>query len=285
MNNKQKVPTTIFYYNSAAGQLKNGVQFGPERITFELQKKYDIKIIKPLNEKPPKNVNSLNYDEISDDCYVLYKTILENPKNNPLFLGGDHSMGIATVSAMLELHDDLFVVWIDAHTDINTSETSLSNNIHGMPLGLVTGLERKYKFDWIKKYLSFDNLLYIGVRDIDDEELQFVQNHNIKVITVEDIQTQGIEKITDSIRKIIGNRPIHISLDVDGIDPKYIPSTGTKADNGLELEDVSYLISKLKKDNLKSMDIAELNPISGNDEDIKKSIDNTVYLIEQYIKF
>jgi agmatinase len=83
------------------------------------------------------------------------------------------------------------------------------------------------------------------------------------------------------IRDIIGKRPLHISLDIDGIDPKYFPSTGTKVDNGLELADVCYLIKELN-DNIKSMDIAELNPLLGSNDDIKKSVDNVIQLVESF---
>lgn len=182
---------------------------------------------------------------------------------------------------MLEKYNDLFVIWIDAHADINTSETSQSQSIHGMPLTQITGLETKYRFDWIKKYLSFNNLIYIGIRDIDEGESEFIKKHNIKVITVDNIELCGIESITEMIRDIIGKRPLHISLDIDGIDPKYFPSTGTKVDNGLELADVCYLIKELN-DNIKSMDIAELNPLLGSNDDIKKSVDNVIQLVESF---
>lgn len=273
----------IFNYGSAAGQLKNGVQFGSKSIIDELGKQYSLEIIEPFKEKSPRDVNVHNYDEINNDCYLLHKQILENPRDKPIFLGGDHSMAIGTVSAMLEKYDDLFVIWIDAHADINTSETTLSNNIHGMPVAQLTDLEPKYKFDWIKKHLHFDNLLYIGIRDVDCGEIEFIKQHNIKTITVDDIKINGIEKITKMIKEIIVDKPLHISLDVDGIDPKYIPSTGTSVNDGLELDDIAYLISKMGN-NLKSLDIVELNPMIGTSDDIKKSIDNTVYLIEQYIK-
>lgn len=275
---------SIYYYNSAGGQLKDGVQSGPQTITNELKNLgYKLDIIKPINERPPRNKEELNYDIISYDCKQLHDSIMINNHHKPLFLGGDHSMAIGTISAMLEKYPDLFVVWIDAHTDINTSETSLSNNIHGMPVAQLTGLETKYKFDWIKEYLSFDNLMYIGVRDIDLAEKEFVKNNSIKVVTVNNIKLNGIKNIMDLIKDIIGDRPIHISLDVDGIDPYYIPSTGTTANKGLDLYDVIHLIQSLNTDQLKSMDIVEFNPKIGTIDDQHISLNNIINLITAYL--
>lgn len=275
---------SVYYYNSAGGQLKDGVQFGPVTLTNELKKLgYKIDIINPINERGPRNKEELNYDIVSYDCKQLHDSIIINNHHKPLFLGGDHSMSIGTISAMLEKHPDLFVVWIDAHTDINTSETSSSNNIHGMPVSQLTGLETKYKFDWIKTYLSFDNLMYIGVRDIDLPEKEFVKNNFIKVVTVNNIKLNGINNIIELIKDIIGDRPIHISLDVDGIDPYYIPSTGTIANKGLDLYDIINLIQSINTDQLKSMDIVEFNPKIGTITDQYISLQNIIKLITAYL--
>ncbi|QKF93541.1 ureohydrolase [Fadolivirus algeromassiliense] len=273
----------VYFYNSAAGQLKNGVELGPITIANRLKEKgYDINIIEPINQRQSRDKNILNYNIISSDCKQLYDSIIQNNHNKPLFLGGDHSMGIGSVAAMLHKYPNLFVIWIDAHADINTSETSLSNNIHGMPVSQLTNLERKHKFEWIRSHLPFENLLYIGIRDLDPSEIEIVKNNQIKVITVNNIKMNGIKNVLYLIKNLIGNNPIHISLDVDGIDPSYIPSTGTTASEGLDLYDIIYLIESLNNDQLKSMDIVEFNPMIGTDDQVNISLKNISKLIKAY---
>lgn len=272
----------IYFYNSAAGQNKNGVQYGPDKISEELiNRGYKLEIIKSISEKGPRI--DLNYNEIENDCKIMHKAILENSSSRQIFLGGDHSMAIATISAMLQKYNDLFVVWIDAHADINTSASSKSGNIHGMPLSQITGIETIKRFDWIKKHLSPDNLLYIGIRDLDQFEIDLIKEKNIKFITVNDIKQKGINAIITEIKNIINHKPLHISIDVDGIDPKYIPSTGTKFGDGLDINDMYILFKSLNDINLKSFDIVELNPLLGTKEDVDQSIMNVVNLIEKLI--
>ncbi|ARF11926.1 arginase family protein [Klosneuvirus KNV1] len=271
----------IYVYNSAAGQLKDGVQDGPAEIVAKLrEKKYQLEIIEPNEIRGPRKPNKLNYDVVSEDCQRLYQSIIKHNHEKPLFLGGDHSMAIGTIISILAKHPDLFVIWIDAHCDINTSETTLSNNIHGMPVAQICGLENKYKFDWIKKNLDLSRFIYVGIRDIDKAEATIVTENKIKYITVSRLQEDGIKEIVHGIKKLVDNAPIHISLDVDGIDPKYIPSTGTSVEKGLELDDVIYLIKNLN--NVKSMDIAEFNPSIGLEVDKQKSLDSIMKIIEAY---
>lgn len=271
----------IYVYNSAAGQLKDGVQYGPPEIIARLREKgYQLEIIEPIEMKGPRNPNKLNYDDISEDCHNLYKSIIKHNYEKPLFLGGDHSLSIGTIPPMLDKYDDLFVVWIDAHCDINTSSTTLSNNIHGMPVAQIGGFEKEYKFDWIKKYFDLSRFIYIGIRDIDADEAMIMVENKIKHITIPMLKENGIKEIVRNIRELINGAPVHISLDVDGIDPKYVPSTGTAVDEGLELDDVIYLIKNL--DNVKSMDIAEFNPMIGMEADKQKSLDSIMKIIDAY---
>jgi arginase len=266
----------IYCYNSAAGQVKNGVQYGPK---FIINKLTDIgincNILYSTIEREPRKDNCVNFNVISQDCESLYKAVLNSNIKNALFLGGDHSMSIGSITAMLQKYPNLFVIWIDAHADINTSETSISKNIHGMPLSQLTGIETT-KFEWIPKYLNFDKLIYFGIRDLDDAEKEFLKKYDIKSFTVSDIQKFGTQFIVSQILEIIKDNPVHISFDVDSIDPKYIDSTGTLSDNGLELDNVRYLIECLN--NIISVDIVEFNPLLGNPE---KSINNLMDVITE----
>ena len=139
-------------------------------------------------------------------------------------IGGDHSMSIATVADSLNkfADKDLKVLWFDAHPDINTYESSKSKNYHGMPLSYLTGLSKNSDFSFIHHTLDFDNLMYIGIRDIDHYEKKIIEEKNIKYISCNEVN-HNLNKSLDKIINFIGNSPIHLSFDVDCMDPAFAP--------------------------------------------------------------
>ncbi|KAI4769675.1 Ureohydrolase, partial [Aureobasidium sp. EXF-8846] len=155
-----------------------------------------------------------------------------------LTLGGDHSIAIGTISGTAKAirertGREMAVIWVDAHADINTPETSDSGNIHGMPVAFLTGLAKEDKedcFGWIKddQRVSVKKLVYIGLRDIDRGEKKILREHNIKAFSMHDIDRHGIGKVMDMALGWIGSdTPIHLSFDIDSLDPMWAPSTGT----------------------------------------------------------
>ncbi|KAH0238836.1 Ureohydrolase, partial [Aureobasidium melanogenum] len=128
---------------------------------------------------------------------------------------------------------EMAVIWVDAHADINTPETSDSGNIHGMPVAFLTGLAKEDKedcFGWIKddQRVSVKKLVYIGLRDIDRGEKKILREHGIKAFSMHDIDRYGIGKVMDMALGWIGSdTPIHLSFDIDSLDPMWAPSTGT----------------------------------------------------------
>jgi len=182
-------------------------------------------------------------------------------------------MAISTISTSLNKFDKkLKVIWIDAHADINTRSSSPSCNFHGMPLSFLTGLDKLDNFAHIKKHLPMDNLCYIGIRDLDNEEIDIIKNNNIKTIQSKDFNS-NIHNVIDDIEKWIGDDNIHLSIDVDSLDPKYIQYTGTIAPNGLELEKLLLFVENLcKTKNIVNVDLTELNLYNPdlNDLEIKK---------------
>ena len=148
------------------------------------------------------------------------------------------------------------VIWVDAHPDIHTYNSSVSGNTHGTPLSVVCGLEKRH---WGSRIdlpnLDFDQLIYVGIRDIDDFERETIDKYNIKHFSV--------DQVVDHIKKMSG--PIHISFDVDALDPSYVCSTGTKVDDGMHPEEVRVIIEEaLVDDKLKSLDVVEFNPSLGD---------------------
>lgn len=155
----------------------------------------------------------------------------------PLVIGGDHSLGLGSVSGASKLFKDLGVVWIDAHGDINTHETSHTGNIHGMPLSAAMG----YGFDSLVnlyyqgRKVEMENVFLIGARDLDEDELAFIESHNLNVWTTEYIQNHGIDKTLSEVVSKFKERNIshvHLSFDIDVLDKTLVPGTGTPVDNG-----------------------------------------------------
>ncbi|KKY15503.1 putative arginase [Phaeomoniella chlamydospora] len=201
-----------------------------------------------------------------------------------LTLGGDHSIAIGTISgtakAMRErLGRDIAVIWVDAHADINTPETSESGNIHGMPVAFLTGLatsERDDIFGWLKEdqLISTNKLVYIGLRDVDRGEKQILREHGIKAFSMHDIDRHGIGRVMEMALAHIGSdTPIHLSFDVDALDPQWAPSTGTPVRGGLTLREGDFIAECVHETGqLIAMDLVEVNPsleIKGASETIR----------------
>ena len=135
-------------------------------------------------------MNVKNCDEVGNVCKSIYQTVSEcSPsKDLVLIIGGDHSISLGTIPALISKRPSTGVIWVDAHADINTPATSLSGNMHGMPLGLLLGLYEDYaklpNFQWFTPCLQPSDVVYIGLRDVDDGEKRFIKKLNIKCFTV-----------------------------------------------------------------------------------------------------
>lgn len=189
-----------------------------------------------------------------------------------LTLGGDHSIAVGTISGTAKafrerMSREIAVIWVDAHADINTPETSDSGNIHGMPVAFLTGLateKRQDIFGWLKDEhrLSTKKLVYIGLRDVDRGEKQILREHGIKAFSMHDVDRHGIGKVMDMALGWIGSdTPIHLSFDIDALDPMWAPSTGTAVRGGLTLREGDFIAECVHgTGNLIAMDLVEVNP-------------------------
>ncbi|KAK0517390.1 hypothetical protein JMJ35_000545 [Cladonia borealis] len=191
-----------------------------------------------------------------------------------LTLGGDHSIAIGTIAgtsrAIKErLGREMAVIWVDAHADINTPETSESGNIHGMPVAFLTGLAREKGareelFGWLgeEPCLSLKKLVYIGLRDVDKGEKRILREHGVRAFSMHDIDKHGIGRVMEMALGHIGtDTPIHLSFDVDALDPQWAPSTGTPVRGGLTLREGDYIAECVHETgSLVAMDLVEVNP-------------------------
>ncbi len=261
---------TIILFPHDLGQTKTGTEKAPKYINkFINHKKHVIKTVK-------------NTGNLFKNIIDLYK-VNKNTSGKIVNIGGDHSMAIATIADTLNKHPNAKVVYFDAHADINTYKSSNSKHFHGMPLSFLTGLDKNTHFSFIKNKLPFENILYIGSRCWDPFEIDTVYKNNIKFLTPDDINNNFNESL-NKIINFVGDSPIHVSFDVDSIDPKYIPSTGTPVKNGVELKNAIKILSELNNKNIVNMDITELNMNLGKNNDGIKSGKNTVLLFKKFIE-
>jgi arginase len=236
------------------GQSKPGVEYGGFTILSQLRKTTKI------NEHHIQFFSKQGY-------FDTYKHISNNLRKNRFNfnLGGDHSIAASTIQPLLDYYQgNVLVVWIDAHADINTYDSSETKNTHGMPVAGLIGLAKTNQsvFGIPSKYqLKPENLLYYGLRSIDNSEHNILNSLNIK---------SHNPNIIELIKKSKIPR-IHISFDVDSIKPELIPSTGTPVNNGIEIHEVLDIIDAAK-DRLVSFDLVEFNPGIGSEEDVKRSL-------------
>ena len=205
----------------------------------------------------------------------------------PIFLGGDHSIAIGSIGGVTH-HESCGVLWIDAHGDYNNPDISASGNIHGMPLSILMG----HGFDELVNIgrrgakLRPENVVLIGIRDLDDKERQAIKKSGIQVYTMRDIDEQGINNvINSSMEKLSAVDRIHVSLDVDGIDPQFAPGVGTPVPGGLTYREAHLLMETIAdSQKLFSMDIVEINPMLDKyNETAQLAIELTASLFGKHI--
>ena len=172
-----------------------------------------------IKEKNRDNLKK-NLKEINIFLEKLFNEVNNSIKNNqfPITLGGDHTVAISSILASLNNYDDLGVIWIDAHADFNTFETTETGNIHGLPLAASCGLCKELTKHFANKYINPNKCVIVGARSIDKEELNNLKKYGVTYFSTIDLKKEGIKNIMDKAFNIAGNNT-HISYDLDVIDP------------------------------------------------------------------
>ena len=235
-------------------------------VTKELDKDNKRKNFKVLNK----------YNE------ELYNKIV-NDNNFIITIGGDHSIAISSALASAKKFEGEGILWIDAHSDYHTLESTISGNIHGMPFATITGRngnELSYFFDG--KYINPAKVVLIGGRDIEGPEYVNLKVAGVKIFTTEDVKKMGVKKIMDEAFKIAGPN-MHVSYDLDVIDPKVAPGVSVKAKDGINKKEAYEILDELikNKDSINSFDLVEFNPIYDKNDKTKEI---ALYILEKVIK-
>lgn len=210
-------------------------------------------------------------DEIYEFLALLKDKVYSSLKNGyfPLILGGDHSIAISSLAATVKYNDEIGkkpgLIWFDAHADCNTEETSLTGNIHGMPLAVATGNgNQKLLSLFDGKFFDPHRTVIMGVRSVDPMEAKFLDKAGLVVFTMKDIDELGMLQCIKEAIKIVSpeRNPIHLSFDVDGLETTAAPGTGTPVLGGITLREAHLLLEMLDETNLlQSMEMVEVNPI------------------------
>jgi len=265
------------------GQSRRGVDMGPSAVRVAgLQARLEELghavedggnvAVAIAEQKKAGNPHAKYLNEITATCTKLAELVVKTLEagETPVVLGGDHSVGAGTVSGVAQFcrrqSKKIGLIWIDAHTDINTPETSPSGNVHGMPLAAIMGLgppELANIFNFSPK-VSPENCVLVGVRDIDAVEKENVRRAGIGVYTMRDIDERGMRTVMEEALRAAGRDTVgyHVSLDMDWVDPEDAPGVGTPVRGGATYRE-AHLAMEIIADHgrLLSFEVVEVNPV------------------------
>ncbi|PIK55856.1 hypothetical protein BSL78_07248 [Apostichopus japonicus] len=205
-----------------------------------------------------------------------------------IVVGGDHSLSTGSIHGHSLAEPDICLLWIDAHADINLPMTSPSGNMHGMVLSFCVKELREYMpqipgLEWLKPTISAKNIAFIGLRDLDAGEKYIIDQLNMTAYSIHDVDKHGLPEVLARSMDAInprGNRPIHLSFDVDSLDPSVTPSTGTRVAGGLTFREGMYIVEEVANTGMMSaMDLVEVNPTIGTQADKERTIDCAIRLV------
>lgn len=268
-----KAPIHILGVPIDLGQEKRGVNMGPGAIRYaglaSRLKKLGYQVIDegdifvPVREsiREPDNLAAIH-----QSCETVYQKASELSADGAMtiFLGGDHSIAIGTIGGVTH-HSPRGVIWIDAHGDFNTHETSPSGNVHGMGLSVLIGegSESLVNIGRPGPKIKPQHTVLIAVRELDNEERQNLKQSGIQVYTMRDIDEVGMQTVAQSAIKHLSHLPeIHVSLDMDSLDPWIAPGVGTPVSGGITYREAQLLMEMIADTELcRSMDIVEINPL------------------------
>lgn len=185
----------------------------------------------------------------------------------PLVLGGDHSIAIGTLGGLARVHGAPGgVLWLDAHTDINTPRSSPSGNVHGMPLAVALGLADDPRFEssaWPLPMIQLEHSVLVGIRSVDAGERQRVRELGLKVFTMEDVDRRGMREVMEEAIAIAAGGPfMHVSFDMDVLDPVQAPGVGTPVRGGITYREAHLAMEMLSTSGaMSSLEVVEVNPV------------------------
>ncbi len=267
----------IFGVPMDLGQQRRGVDMGPSALRYaglqqrlshlglEVQDGGNVAV--PVLEEishDPEDGHAHNASAISKVCHEIHDLVRDSLEagERVITLGGDHSVALGTISAVLSQPQKVGVLWIDAHGDFNTPETTPSGNVHGMVVSSLMGMSPDV-LTIGDVQLRPEQIIQIGIRDLDAEEKVALARSGIRVFTMREIDEMGMAAVVSTALAALGNvDSLHVSFDMDSLDPKVAPGVGTPVPGGLTYREAHLLLEMLADDGrVQSLDIVEVNPI------------------------
>ncbi|XP_068455395.1 arginase-1 [Clinocottus analis] len=272
------------------GQPRGGVERGPDLIRAaglltRLQetgcavKDYGNVALEDLQAQPGPLAVSSAARRLSEALQAV-----KRDGHTALMLGGDHSLAIGSIHGHAAAVGDLSVVWVDAHADVNTPLSSNTGNMHGQPVSfLLHELRPKMPalppFSWVRPCVWARDLVYVGLRDLDPAEHYILKLLQVKVFSMRELDQLGVARVMEETCDYLsarGKKPIHLSYDIDAIDPSLTPATGTPVAGGLTYREGLYVAEHLSQTGLLSaVDLVEVNPLRGRTEEAVRSTVST----------
>lgn len=267
---------------------------GSEKGPVELTPNFSIKnyIVEKDNIEKSLNPNDLRKNEehinkFTKNVFDCALTIL-NDNKTPLLIGGDHSCVIGSALASQKYHENIGIIWVDAHIDYNTFETTITGNIHGLPLAAINGLCEDLTGFITNNHINPKNTVVVGYRAKEknaSEELNNINTTGVTVFTTEDIKKEGPSNIMKKAIEIASNNTngIHVSLDLDVLDPNIAPGVSIPEKDGISDTDMYTIVDEMLKNKelVKSIDLVELNPINDVNNQTKNIALNILNKITQ----
>jgi arginase len=260
------------------GADRRGVDMGPSAIRYAgLHEKLrqaghtvnDLgNIAVPVPEsRSPQNTHAKYLDEIVKVNRVLARTVerIGQEGQFPVVLGGDHSIAMGTIAGLLRVRPKLGLLWFDAHGDFNTEESSPSGNVHGMPVAVAAGRGKTdLAIPFKGHFLDEAKIVYVGVRTLDPDEAEALRQSRATVFSMHEVDRYGMHEVMARAMDIVtkDTAGVHLSFDIDALDPLYAPGSGTPYSGGLTDREAHLALELLAEgDVLTSLEMVEVNPI------------------------
>ncbi len=286
------------------GSGKNGAQLGPEKLreynivnalSANGNKVYDLgDLYVPIYSEADKfkwhdQMKFLGpvLDVNSNLAHMVYCSLRAD--SFPLVIGGDHSLGLGSVAGGSRYFKEMAVIWVDAHGDINNSNTSPSGNIHGMPLAASMGVGDNSLTDlyYDGQKVKPENVYILGARDLDPGEIDLAEELKLNLYTMETVRNIGLEVLLNEIILKVKSSNVdgvHLSFDIDALDRELVPGTGTRVSEGFSMEEGKLILKDfLSSDTVTSMDFVELNPALDDENESTAKI--CLELIKYFAQF
>jgi arginase len=276
MSSREATPVAVIGAGLDLGQGRRGVDMGPSAIRYAgLQERIaglgrvcvdwgDVETdIPEATEVGDPDARYLG--AIMRSCAAIAERVAEARRAGflPLVLGGDHSLAMGTLGGMAKVHGAGGVLWIDAHADMNRPGTSPSGNVHGMPLAEALGVGGDAFATDAWPSPSVERAAIVGARSVDEGERALIAELGVHVFTMSDVDRHGIERVMrEALASLRGAAFLHVSFDLDAVDPMFAPGVGTPVRGGLSYREAHLALELLAESGLlDSLDLVEVNPI------------------------